>query len=355
MDQLQQARQIIDRADREMARLFEQRMQAVRQVIEYKRSHDLPILDAAREEQVVAKNMALLTDAELAPYYEEYIRRQMELSRRYQAHILGRETIAYQGVEGAFSHIALTRLFPGARAKSCAGWDEVFTAVETQQAAFGVLPFENSSAGDVSAVLDLCWKHDLYVVQMYDLPVGQNLLGLPGASLGDIRTVYSHPQAISQSERFLKTLNLTAQPMENTAAAAQFVSQQGNKALAAIASEETAALYGLQVLASQINTEGDNTTRFIVVGREKPTQGNRFSLLFAADHKAGMLAQVIQQIGAAGFNMECIKSRPMPHVQFEYYFYVELVGDANSPAAQQLLAEMQATCRTVRLLGVYSR
>ena len=105
----------------------------------------------------------------------------------------------------------------------------------------------------------------------------------------------------------------------------------------------------------RINTDGDNTTRFIVLSREKPTAGNRFSLLFTVDNKPGKLAQVIQIIGASGFNMESIKSRPMPHVPFEYYFYVELVGDPTGDETAALLRQLDRTCRTVRLLGVYTK
>ena len=155
--------------------------------------------------------------------------------------------------------------------------------------------------------------------------------------------------------RLFMTLGLEAVPRANTAEAAREVAESGRLDAAAIASAETAALYGLQVLARDINTEGANTTRFIVVSRAKPQKGNRFSLMFAADHKAGMLAQVVQLIGAAGFNMECIKSRPIPHVPFEYYFYVELVGDASGAPARALLTRMQGICRRVRLLGIYDR
>ena len=242
-----------------------------------------------------------------------------------------------------------------AKAMACPTWADVFDRVEQGSAAYGVLPFENSHAGDVSAVLDLCYAHRLHIVEMYDLPVTQNLLALPGAALGDLRRVTSHPQALSQCERFIRSVGLAAEPCANTALAARRVAESGDKTLAAIASAETAELYGLQVLMRDINTDGDNTTRFIVVGKELPARGNRFSLLFTVDHKAGALARVIQAIAAAGFNMECIKSRPMPHVPFEYYFYVELVGAADAPDARQLLTGLETVCRTVRVLGIYTR
>lgn len=355
MNQLEQARITIDTIDRQMAQLFEQRMNAACAVADYKAEHGLPIYDAAREQQVLAKNTARIENPALRPYYADWLQHQMDLTKAFEAYRMGRDRVAYQGVEGAFAHIAATRLYPHAKAVGYATWDAVFDAVERDEAAYGVLPFENSHAGDVSAVLDLCYAHDLAVVRVYDLPVVQNLLGLPGAQLNGITEVYSHQQAISQSEKFLRSFGLAARAMENTAMAAQYVAQTGDVTKAAIASAETAALYGLQVLVPGINTDGDNTTRFIVVAKGLPNEGNRFSLLFTVDNKPGKLAGVIERIGASGFNMECIKSRPMPHVPFEYYFYVELEGSPSSDATARLLTELETICRTVRVLGVYTK
>ena len=356
MDALEQARAEIDTVDVQLAALFERRMAAVLQVAEYKRAHGLPIYDAAREAAVLEKAAARIQQPALRPYYKDHIQHMMDIAKQYEAAVLGRNRAAYQGVEGAFAHIALKALFPHAEAVSYSTWDEVFEAVASGEAAHGVVPFENSHAGDVSAVLDLCYNHpELWVVDVYDLPISQNLLVLPGTQLSQLRTVYSHQQAIAQSETFLKQFRLPATAMANTAMAAKFVAESGDSSKAAIASVETAALYGLEVLVPSINTDGDNTTRFIVLSREKPTGGNRFSLLFTVDNKPGKLGEVIQIIGASGFNMESIKSRPMPHVPFEYYFYVELVGDPTADETAALLRELDRTCRTVRLLGVYTK
>ena len=355
MDTLEQARQEIDAVDAQLAALFERRMRAVVQVAQYKKAHGLPIHDPAREEQVLQKAADRIEDPVLRPYYLDHVRNRMALARQYEALLLGQNRVAYQGVEGAFAHIALTRLFPRAKAMACPTWADVFDRVEQGSAACGVLPFENSHAGDVAAVLDLCYARRLHILEMYDLPVTQNLLAVPGAALGDLRRVVSHPQALNQCERFIRSMGLAAESCANTALAARRVAEASDKTLAAIASADTAELYGLQVLMRDINTDGDNTTRFIVVGKELPKRGNRFSLLFTVDHKAGALARVIQAIAAAGFNMECIKSRPMPHVPFEYYFYVELVGAADAPDAKRLLAGLESVCRTVRVLGIYTR
>ena len=344
MDTLEQARAEIDAVDAQLAALFERRMAAVLSVAQYKQAHGLPIFDAAREAVVLEKAAARIRNAALRPYYKDHVQNMMNIAKQYEAEVLGRNRAAYQGVEGAFAHIALRALFPHAE------------AVSRGDTAHGVVPFENSHAGDVSAVLDLCYNHpELWVVDVYDLPISQNLLVLPGTQLAQLRHVYSHQQAIAQSETFLKQFRLPATAMPNTAMAAKFVAESRDPSKAAIASAETAALYGLEVLVPSINTDGDNTTRFIVLSREKPTVGNRFSLLFTLDNKPGKLAEVIQVIGRFGYDMESIKSRPLPHVPFDYYFYVELVGDPSADETAALLRELDHTCRTVRLLGVYTK
>ena len=357
MDLLQQARAEIDRVDAEMAALFERRMHAVADVARYKAKNDKPIFDPARETAVLDQNAARLQDEGLRPYYRAFLQKAMDVSRAYQRAMLGRDTAAYQGVPGAWSHIALRRLYPFARETAFATWAEVFDAVQNGDAQAGVLPFEKSSAGDVSTVLDLLYTHpDLVIARMCDLPIRQDLLGVPGGTLAQVRTVVSHTQALAQSSAFLQQHGLATRTWSNTAEAARHVAEQNDPTLAAIASAETAGLYGLQVLAQGVNTEGDNTTRFIVIERAaqppQPAPGLRLALLFTARHEPGQLAAVLDRIGARGFNMECIKSRPLPHVPFEYYFYVQLVCPGGGAYAA-LLDDLRAACRTLRPLGVF--
>ena len=180
MDLLQQARAEIDTVDAEMAALFERRMRAVADVVRYKAETGKPVFDAAREAAVLDKNTARITDEALRPYYRAFLSEAMSISRAYQRARLGRDTAAYQGVPGAWSHIALRRLFPFARETACTTWGEVFDAVQNGDAQFGVLPFENSNAGDVSTVLDLLYTHpDIIIARMCDLPIRQDLLGVP--------------------------------------------------------------------------------------------------------------------------------------------------------------------------------
>lgn len=358
MNELEQARGVIDEVDKQMAELFCRRMDAVRSVAQYKHAHGLAVFDAAREEQVIQHGLSQLAPQQqsYAQYYEAFLRCEMALSRAMQKKLLAADTVAYQGMPGAFSQLALQRLFPHAAQLACDSWAQVFEAVRSSQAGSGVLPFENSYAGDVSEVLDLCFAcSDIFITQMYDLPVEQNLLALPGVPLSEMEVVVSHQQALMQCADFLKGLGVQTQLAENTAQAAAVVAKSGCRRLAAIASQETAALYGLEVIAAHIHQGRQNTTRFIVIEQQPANAGTHFSLLFTVNHRAGALAQVMQVIARYGLNMESIKSRPTKHSGWEYYFYAELVGDVRTAQAKAMLAELETVCCTVRVLGVYCR
>lgn len=330
MDLLQQARAEIDAVDAEMAALFERRMQAVADVVRYKAETGKPVFDAAREADVITRNTARLQNEELRPYYKAFLQEAMAVSRAYQRATLGRDTAAYQGVEGAWSHIALRRMFPFARATAFATWPEVFDAVQNGDSQFGVLPFENSNAGDVSAVLDLLYTHpDIIVTHMQDMPIQQDLLGVKGAKLSNVRTVISHPQALAQSSVFLQQHGFATESWLNTAGAAKHIAELNDPTVAAIASAETADLYGLEVLAAGINMDGDNTTRFIVIERaaQPPVmtgEGQRLSLLFTARHKPGQLAVVLTRSVPAALTWSASKAAPCPMYLLSIIFMYSL-------------------------------
>lgn len=355
MDKLLAAREQIDRIDREMAALFEERMHAVEGVAAYKKEHELAVFDEERERLVIEKNRAFVQDASCTEDYDAFIRAVMEIAKRRQRRLLFSGTVAYQGVEGAYSHIALRRLFPDAPNRSYQTWEEVFTAIVKGDAAKGVLPFENSYTGEVGEVLDLLYRYDVHITAIYDLKISHCLVGLRDAAFSDIRTVRSHPQALSQCQSWLKGRGYGQIPWLNTAAAAKSVRDEGDRSVAAIASAETAELYGLSVLATHLSTSAENTTRFIVVEKEQGTGGNRFNLMFTLDHTTGSLAAAMAVISRHGFNMECIRSQPLHNLPWQYYFYVELCGDADSAEAKQMLDELAAECRELKLLGRYEK
>lgn len=352
-NKLQNARSRINHIDAEMARLFEERMAAVEDVLAYKQAHNLPVFDAEREQQVIANNLARLGNPQLAAYYRRYIQSLMDITKDWERAELKQNTVAFAGAEGAFAWQAAKGLFPNYRYQICEDFAEVFTEVLEDRAAFGVIPFENSYSGEVGEVFDLLFKHPCHINAIWDLPVCQNLLALPGATLADIKTVVSHPQALSQCAHFLQQHGLQPQPYTNTALAAQYVAAQNNNSLAAIASKDSAELYGLNILAEAINSSRANTTRFIVIGKDLPLTGSRFNLLFTVNHNAGRLARVMSLIGDMGFNMESIKSRPMKDLPWQYYFYVEIEGSLNDERTTRLIERLKANCDTLKILGSY--
>lgn len=321
MNQLKKARAEINEIDNEMRGLFEKRMTAVEEVIAYKTANNIKIFDPERESSVIEMNSSKMQNKKLQPFYREYVQSIMDISKSYQESIMNSETYGYQGVLGAFSHIAAQRLFPHGELKDYPAFEGAVKGVLNHEIAKAVLPFENSYTGEVGEILDLLFRYDVVIQSIYDLKINQNLLGLKGAALCDIKQVYSKDQAINQCRDFLKNFNYELIPYANTALAAKFVSESQDKSKAAIASIETAELYGLEVLAENINTSKDNTTRFVVVGNELPEDGNHLSIVFTVHHESGQLAKIMQIVAKYGFNMENIKSRSLKDASWQYYFY----------------------------------
>ena len=354
MTELEQARLTINEVDRRMAELFCQRMQAVESVARYKAAHQLPIFDAAREEALLKKNSSYIQDLRYLPYYEKFLRSAISVSKEYQSTLIDSTTVGYFGAEGSHTHVAEQALFPCEKAVSYATFEEIFDAVDAGEISYGVIPFENSHTGDVGNILDLLRSHDVYIRRVFDLKIRQNLLGLPGATLSGIKTVYSHPQGLMQCKEYLQQAGAEGVAYASTALAAKHVKELGDPANAAIASLATAELYGLSVLARDINTSDDNTTRFIIIAKSMAENGNRFSLLFTLHHEVGQLAGVMRIVSDLGFNLECIKSRPLKNAPWQYYFYIEVVGDLSGAAASSLLAQLREFCTQIKVLGTYT-
>lgn len=354
MTDLEQARLTINEVDQKMAELFCKRMEAVELVARYKSAHQMPIFDAAREEVVVKKNCAYIEQMRYLPYYEKFIRYEMGLSKDYQSTLIHSTVVGYFGAEGSHTHAAEQMLFPCEKSISFSTFEEIFDAVESGRIAYGVIPFENSNTGDVGNILDLLKTHNVYIRKMYDLKIRQCLLGLEGAPVSGVKTVFSHPQALSQCRDFLTQLSAKQVSSASTSEAAKHVAELRDPSCAAIGSAVAAELYGLSVLARDINTSSDNTTRFIIIAKSMAENGNRFSLLFTVHHEVGQLAGVMRIVSDLGFNLECIKSRPLKDAPWQYYFYIEVVGDLSGAAASSLLEQLGKVCTQIKVLGTYT-
>ena len=241
MEDLKKIREKITEIDNQMAQLFEARMRQVAKVAEYKRQNGLPIYDPKRENEVIAKGEARVADPELKSYYGQFLRDVMAVSRRYQARLLEGLRVAYCGTEGAFAHIAASRIFPMGQKIAYSGFPKAYEAVVQGACDCAVLPVENSFAGDVDQVNDLMFTGPLHINGMYDLAVTHDLLTVPGATMDDIKTVVSHPQALSQCANFIREHELEEVEYSNTALAAAYVREQNDKSIAAIGSAESAA------------------------------------------------------------------------------------------------------------------
>lgn len=357
MDKLEKARVTINEIDSKMAELFEKRMEAVQQVALHKQEHGLPIFDSSRENQIIENNSKKITNDEIRSYYVNFLKSTMKLSRQYQHKLISGMKIAYSGIEGAFAHIAASKIFPDGHKVPYGDFESAYKAVVAGDCDCVVLPIENSYAGEVGQVLDLMYEGSLYINGVYDLSVSQNLIGLPGATLSDIREVISHQQALMQCCDFIKENGFEQIQATNTAIAAQKVAEMKDKSVAAIASKETAELYGLNVIERDINESNFNTTRFAVFSRAEnmdKTPGNNFLLLFTVSHVAGALAKAINVIGDHGFNMKVLRSRPVKDYNWQYYFYVESEGNINSENGQDMLLELKEYCEKLKVVGNYS-
>ena len=355
-NKLEQARNIINEVDARMAELFVKRMRAAEMVYEHKKEYGLPILDQKRENQVIASNAALIEDETIKGYYIDYLKNLMSLSRAYQYRMQNGLKVAYSGVEGAFAHIAAGRIFPDSQRISCRDFQSAYDAVVSGACDVAVLPIENSYAGEVGQTMDLIFSGNLYINGIYELEIHQNLLGIPGAVVQDIRKVTSHPQALGQCHDYIAFRGFDTEETTNTAVAAKLVAEKQDKSYGAIASAETAQLYGLNVLEANINKSGENTTRFAVLSKvmaNSPALSNSV-LMFTVKNEAGSLAKAISIIGRYGYNMTALRSRPLRKHSWQYYFYIEIDGATNTEKGRQMLEELGKVCDQLKVAGSFA-
>ena len=358
MSELQKAREMIDKVDKEMARLFELRMDAAKMVATYKKENGLPIDDFSREKENISRNSAYIENEEYRSYYVNFLKNNMKLSKDFQHRLLEGMTVAYSGVEGAFANIAARRIFPDAICVPYADFKAAYKAVEKGECDCVILPIENSFNGDVGTVLDLAFFGSLYINGVYEADVVQNLLGVKGATLSTIKKVVSHPQALGQCATYIEDHGFETENAVNTAVAAKMVAETGDKSMAAIGSVEAAQQFGLQVISEKINDSGTNTTRFAVFSRSNrtPSQNDeRFIMMFTVKNAAGSLGQAISVIGQYGFNLKALKSRPTKELVWDYFFYIEGEGNIHSPQGTEMLEQLKNCCSNLKIAGSFEK
>lgn len=378
MSQLDEYRAQLDAVDGGLTQLFLRRMEITGRIGEYKRSVGAPVLDAQREQQVIASRSALAATpadrAAVARLFEAI----MTLSRHQQRKIVreGAEDqgyarwlsqlaeqrepvkdprVVYQGEPGCYSEQAAAGFFgEGVNARGLAWFDDVFAALAAGQADYAMLPIENSSTGSIRQVYDLLALHDFSIVGEWQVKVEHCLAALPGVELADIQRVYSHEQGLMQCDKFLdEHRDWVRVPTLDTAGSAKQVHETGDRTAAAICSQRAAKLYGLNILSERINHNAANVTRFVAVSPKLELREGRdkISAVLSLPHQSGSLHEILTVFAVQGLNLVKLESRPILGRDWEYLFFLECTGDLSEPGMDGVLHELSQLSADIRILG----
>lgn len=376
MESLIELRDKLDVIDTQITSLYEQRMEICKGVAEYKIKTGKRVFDKTRENEKLADVVSKVDSDFNKKGIRELFEQIMSMSRKLQyqklaeAGAIGRSPfigidqldtkgarIVFQGVEGAYSQAAMEKYFGKVdNSFHVATFRDAMEAIEEGTADYAVLPIENSSAGAVVQVYDLLVEFENYIVGETILPVEHMLVGLPGTTLDEVKKVYSHPQGLMQSSRYLENHTDWEQiSVANTAMAAKKVLDEKDKSQVAICSEYAAQLYGLEILERQVNHETDNSTRFIVVTNQKVflKQADKISICFEIPHRSGSLYHILSHFIYNDLNMTKIESRPVEDRQFEYRFFVDFEGNMEDAAVKNAIRGLREEAKNLKILGNY--
>lgn len=372
---LQEYRDQLDKIDKQLVKLFEERMDICGKVAETKIASGKAVYDAEREKQKLDAVGAMANSDFNQIAVRDLFSQMMSVSRKYQYSILeehGRTVklgferldsipmehvrVVHQGVEGAYSHAAAIQYFgEDAEIYHVARFEDAMKEVQLGKADYAVMPIENSSAGAVIDMYDLLTRYDNYIVAETFLPVNHALLGVPGTKLADVKTVFSHPQALMQCSNFLNNNGLKQISVENTAVAAKRVIEEGDSTQAAVASEIAGKLYGLDILKTSIQNNQGNTTRFVILANRKVYQkdASKISLCFELPHTSGSLYNMLGNFIYNHVNMIMIQSRPVPGKNWEYRFFVDIEGNLQDAGVKNALRGIGEEAQNFKILGNY--
>lgn len=378
MRDLTDIRQEIDAVDKGILDLFTKRMELACQVAQYKISTGKKVYDKAREEEKL-ETLSSYVDGEFnTQAVKELYTQIMSISRKKQFALLRENGIdfdsgfsrvekydysdaivCFQGVEGAYSQLAMLEFFKDQMKSSfhVESWRDAMEAISNGDADYAVLPIENSLAGSIEENFDLLSEYNVAIIGEQILKVNHALLGVKGANIADIKTVYSHPKAIAQCDEYIRTKHMDwdVKNLHNTAVSAQKIRDDGDKTQAAIGSAFNATLYNLDILEENIQDNKSNATRFIIVSKEKKYLANaeHISLCFELPHEPGSLYRVLSNLMFNGINMNRIESRPIKGVNWQYRFFIDIDGNLDDEAVQNALIGLKEECATLRILGNY--
>ena len=375
MIDLQELRKEIDRIDKEMVSLFEERMEICKNVAEYKIETGKKVFDKEREDQKIESVKAMAGNEINRQGAGELFGQIMSISRKLQYKLLAehgileelpfqavdtlekeKAKVVFQGIEGSYSYAAMKTYF-GENVNSIhvKTFRNAMEVIANGEADYAVLPIENSTAGIVSEIYDLLVEFDNYIVGEQIIEIKQCLLGVPGSRKEDIKVVYSHPQSLMQSAGYLREQDWKQISMENNAFAAKKVADEKDKTQAAIAGRHAGELYGLTILEEGINDNEMNSTRFIIVSSRKifMKSAGKVSICFEIPHESGSLYRTLSHFIYNGINLCSIESRPIKGKNWEYRFFVDFEGNLKDDAVKNALRSLQEETQNMTVLGNY--
>lgn len=373
---LNEIRNKIDAIDDELIKLFEERMQTVNKVAEYKIQNNMQILNSKREREIVNR-LSEKVSPELSVYSKILYNTIFDLSRSYQSKQIYKDSVtsekiknalestdkmlpssavvACQGTEGSYSQRACEKIFYNPSISYFENFKDVFEAVKSGKCRYGVLPLENSVHGSVSKVIDLMREYEFSIVKSTKIQINHVLLAKPDAT--EIKEIYSHEQALGQCDKFLSSLkDVKIIPCKNTAIAAKTVSELDRSDAAAIASPLCAELYGLKIVSDDIKNNDNNYTRFICISKDTEIYpgADKMSFMITLSHKPGTLYSMISKFAAEGINLTKIESRPIPGRDFEFMFYIEMSISVYSENLASFVSDFERNSDSFKFLGCYT-
>lgn len=373
--ELSELREQIDKVDREIAALYEERMEISRRVAEYKIANGRKVFDKVREKQKIEQVKGLVHNEFNRYGIQELFEHLMAMSRKLQYRLLTEEgvlgkfpfisvdkldtektRVVFQGAEGAYSQEAMKQYF-GDKI-NCFHVDtfrDAMEALEEGSCDFAVLPIENSTAGSVSEVYDLLVKFENYIVGEQIIKIEHCLMGIPGTSKENIRTVFSHPQSLLQSAKYLSEHPWQQISMKNNAFAARKVAEDKDMTQAAVAGAHAAEIYGLEILERGINLDSSNSTRFIIVSNQKifRKDAGKISICLELPHTSGSLYNMLSHFIYNKLNMTKIESRPIEGRNWEYRFFIDFEGNLSQSEVKNALRGIREEAGSLKILGNY--
>ena len=352
---LEDLRKRIEEVDAAIVRLIAERIRIAEEIGQEKRQRHIPIEDRQREDRVLANVRNIARTESVNQQDIESIYRQIIAATKGAQGIV----VAFQGEVGAYSEEAAVHFFSSSTSvKPCESLEKVFKAVEQDdEVQFGIAPIENSLEGSISKTYDLLLDSSLKVCGEIELRVSHCLIANPGATLSSIKRIYSHPQALGQCQAFIKHLDCELIPTYDTAGSVKMIKEKKITDGAAIAGLRAAEIYGMEIIAREIEDNPNNFTRFFILARKDspPTGNDKTSVVFSVKHKPGALFGFLKELTARNINLTKIESRPTRQKPWEYNFYLDFEGHREDKEPKEVLEKLKDYAIFIKVLGSYPK